>query len=231
MNTLDLTFVDGQTRLNQTVLNGMVSKINELVAAVNDMSGTISAPSINYNSTTHVVTISAGSGLTIRYTTDGSAPTASSGAVYSSAITLSETKTIKAIATDGTRTSSVATLQCVVPPSGEVEVSNVDEITTITHSNYLTESGMTPNAAYDVYKYDISAISNPTRIVVTTSMGSKSSIAIGFNDGNNSRISNIAKGTSPYEYEVQIPSGTATILVTCRVDQGATPTLRLFRNV
>ena len=49
------------------------------------------------------VTMSAEAGAEIRYTTDGSVPTASTGTVYSGAVTLSETTTVKAIAVkDGT---------------------------------------------------------------------------------------------------------------------------------
>ena len=57
-------------------------------------------------------------GSTIYYTTDGSNPTTSS-AEYSSAITVSETTTIKAIATaDGMETSSIATAAYTIASSG-----------------------------------------------------------------------------------------------------------------
>ena len=61
--------------------------------------------------TTQSVTISTGtSGATIRFTTDGSTPSETAGTVYSSAITVSATTTIKAIAYEsGYSDSSVAT--------------------------------------------------------------------------------------------------------------------------
>ena len=55
------------------------------------------------------VTMSAESGATIRYTTDGSTPTATSGTVYSGALTLSATTTVKAIAIKDGVSSSVTT--------------------------------------------------------------------------------------------------------------------------
>jgi hypothetical protein len=59
------------------------------------------------------VTLSASGSSSIRYTVDGSTPSCSSGTVYSSAITVGSTKTVKAIACyadgDGTSASNVAT--------------------------------------------------------------------------------------------------------------------------
>ena len=67
---------------------------------------TVAAPTISgstpFEESTSV-TMSAETGAEIRYTTDGTAPTASTGTVYSGAVTLTETTTVKAIAVkDGT---------------------------------------------------------------------------------------------------------------------------------
>jgi len=51
-----------------------------------------------YSSTQSVTLSSATSGASIRYTTDGSTPTASTGIIYSNAITVGATTTLKAIA-------------------------------------------------------------------------------------------------------------------------------------
>src|SRR5674476_732621 len=48
-------------------------------------------------------------GATIRYTTDGSTPTSSSGTVYSGAITVASTSTLKAIAYAASMTDSAVT--------------------------------------------------------------------------------------------------------------------------
>lgn len=72
----------------------------------------IKAPRFNPNggdfTSSQAVTLTADAGATIYYTTDGSTPTATSGTVYSGAITVSETTTIKAIAVVGEETTGVA---------------------------------------------------------------------------------------------------------------------------
>lgn len=72
---------------------------------------TVTAPTISgttpFEETT-TVTMSAESGATIYYTTDGSVPTSSS-TLYESALTLSDTTTVKAIAVKDGVSSSVAT--------------------------------------------------------------------------------------------------------------------------
>jgi len=70
---------------------------------------TFSPAAGTYTSTQSVAISCSTSGATIRYTTDGSTPTSSSGTIYSSSISVSSTKTIKAIAyKSGYANSSVA---------------------------------------------------------------------------------------------------------------------------
>ena len=85
-------------------------------------------PTIQFNSANNSVTITATEGDTIRYTTDGSTPTKTTGNVYSSAIqlTTSGTHTIKAIAINNNVASSVETqtysISAVTPPT--ISISN-----------------------------------------------------------------------------------------------------------
>lgn len=80
--------------------------------------GTLQAPSINITNK-GVVTITATDNASIRYTTDGSDPTSSTGTVYSGAFNVENGVVVKAIAyiTDGgtTISSSVSSETAVVP--------------------------------------------------------------------------------------------------------------------
>ena len=81
---------------------------------------TLSAPTISGNTTfseSAEVSISAADGAEIRYTLDGSTPTASS-TLYSEAFTVTETTSVKAIAIKDGQTSSVAS-KTFVKSSGE----------------------------------------------------------------------------------------------------------------
>ena len=81
---------------------------------------TLAAPTISGNTTfseSTEVSIAAASGAEIRYTLDGSTPTASS-TLYSAAITLTETTSVKAIAIKDGQTSEVAS-KTFVKSSGE----------------------------------------------------------------------------------------------------------------
>jgi Chitobiase/beta-hexosaminidase C-terminal domain/Secretion system C-terminal sorting domain/PA14 domain/Fn3 associated/CotH kinase protein len=62
------------------------------------------------------VALTGTAGSTIRYTTDGSTPTATTGLVYSAPIVVSATSTIKAIAVSGTSVSSVLILNYTIAP-------------------------------------------------------------------------------------------------------------------
>ena len=67
-----------------------------------------SIPSGTYN-TAAVVSISAQAGATIRYTIDGSIPTASTGTVYTTPVTITATATLTAVAFQSGWTASPAT--------------------------------------------------------------------------------------------------------------------------
>ena len=74
----------------------------------------VATPVISQEEGSNSVTISCSTtGATIYYTTDGSTPSSTNGTAYSSAITLSESKTIKAIAIkNGMANSAVASKLC-----------------------------------------------------------------------------------------------------------------------
>jgi len=84
------------------------------------VSDPVFSPAAGTYSSTQSVTIStATSGATIRYTNDGSTPTSSTGTVYSSAISVSATTTLKAIAyKSGLTDSAVVTAAYTITPPG-----------------------------------------------------------------------------------------------------------------
>lgn len=126
----------------------------------------LAAPTLSYASATVAndfnLTMSATSGATIRYTTNGSTPDSNSS-IYSSALTISGTQTVKAIAQkSGYTDSSVSTgtYTFVVadptfdPVSGaEVVLNDVVTISTLTNGAtiYYTTDGTTPSDSSTQY--------------------------------------------------------------------------------
>lgn len=108
---LNYLFTDNQTTISAEHLNAFVNRINLLIDAVGEQPtpepGTVTAPTMSV--TAGKLTLSAESGATIRYTLDGTAPTANSGTVYSNPVQLTESKTIKAIAIKNGVSSEVTT--------------------------------------------------------------------------------------------------------------------------
>lgn len=103
--------VGAQDYLNGGDIFGQQESFNPAPTPTPTPTPSVSAPSINGTTpfeTSTSVTMSAESGAEIRYTTDGSQPSANS-TLYSTAITLTETTTIKAIAIKDGVSSEVAT--------------------------------------------------------------------------------------------------------------------------
>jgi hypothetical protein len=98
------------------------------------------SPSAGTYATAQPVTISSGtSGATIRYTTDGSTPNATTGTVYGGAIALNTTTTLKAIAyksglTDSAVTSGTYTIQAFQPDTNGQFVMEAEHYTSTSAS-------------------------------------------------------------------------------------------------
>ncbi|HTQ30491.1 MAG TPA: chitobiase/beta-hexosaminidase C-terminal domain-containing protein, partial [Opitutaceae bacterium] len=132
----DLSFVatNGYQSTNNLNTSGGTLRVNTTSYSSNSplpvnsstsTSASITSPAVftpysgTYTSGQTVTLASATSGATIRYTTDGSTPTTSSGTVYSGAITLSADVTLKAIAyASGMNASAVNTAIYTVATSG-----------------------------------------------------------------------------------------------------------------
>ena len=142
-----MTFVDGSTVINADKMNGIVSKINELVTAVNNGSLTpvqeiVATPSISISGSTATITC-ATAGATIYYTTNGNTPTSSSTSGTSPVtVNLTQSCTIKAIAMKSGMTNSSVASQSYTAPSVSVAAPTI----TLSNGNVVTisaESGAT----------------------------------------------------------------------------------------
>lgn len=134
------------------------------------------------------VSMSAGSGAEIRYTLDGSTPSASS-TLYSSAITLTATTTVKAIAIKDGVTSSVANKTFTKSSTPVVNAPSISGTTPFETSTQVTMSadsgaeiryttdGTTPSASSTLYSSAITLTATTTVKAVAIKDGVASSVA------------------------------------------------------
>lgn len=144
-------------------------------------SAAVSAPQFSpgggsYSSTQNVTISTSTSGATIRYTTDGSTPSQTGGTVYSGAISISSTTTLKAIAyksgmVDSSVTSETYTITSMVaapqfsPGGGTYTSSQSVSITTSTSGasiRYTTDGSTPTSTSGTVYSSAVSIGSTTT---------------------------------------------------------------------
>ena len=146
---------------------------------------TFSPAAGTYTSTQMVSISDSTSGATIYYTTNGSTPTTAS-AVYSSAITVSETETLKAIGThSGDTNSSVGSAKYtikVATPTFSPGAGTYTATQTITISDatsganiYYTTNGSTPTTASTHYTSPVSVSVSQTLKALATHTGDTNS--------------------------------------------------------
>ncbi len=172
------------------VKSGMTnSEVATAVYTINIVPDTVATPAFSpaggtYSAAQNVTISCATSGATIYYTTDGTTPTTSSN-VYSAAIPVSETTTIKAIAVKSGMTDS--------------------EVATAT---YTIESTPTPSTDFTLVT-DASQLAAGDEIIIANSGAAGSAVALSTNQTTNNRgetsvtISNDLKITNPSS-DVQI---------------------------
>ena len=110
------TTVDASAQANE-VANGYSVNATDLVSPFTPTSSLIPG---SYSGTQYTALASTGS-TSVRYTTDGSTPSCTSGTVYTGSITISASETISAIGCDDatiTNTSSVATFSYTIGTAG-----------------------------------------------------------------------------------------------------------------
>lgn len=148
--------VQPNTTVKAVCYNG--SNYSDVVTKLYD--GTLQAPNISITNK-GVVTISATDGASIRYTTNGNDPTASSGTAYTEPFTVEDGVVVKAVAyiTSGgsTITSSVASETAVVPEGitfGK-RISTTDGSMIDDAERFVTPKIPIADAAYVWYSVDV----------------------------------------------------------------------------
>lgn len=184
-----MTFVDGSTVINADKMNGIVSKINELVTAINNGSSTpvqetVATPSISISGSTATITC-ATAGATIYYTTNGNTPTSSSTSGTSPVtVNLTQSCTIKAVAMKSGMTNSSVASQSYTAPSVSVASPtmslNAGKLTlacaTAGATIYYTLDGSTPTSSSTQYQSAITLTESCTIKAIAVKSGSSSSV-------------------------------------------------------
>lgn len=167
----------------------------------------VHAPSISPNggnfSDSQSVTITADNDATIRYTLDGTNPTETNGSTYTGAITLTETKTVKAIAVmDGvvtgvvTETYTKSNIQTESVDFSKQNYTNQQEITSYSGTDFTVtfDKGSNTNApkyytsgtAIRIYGGNHFTVSSSTKTI------SKIELTFGSSDGSNAITTDVA---------------------------------------
>jgi hypothetical protein len=121
-------------------------------------SGTVATPAFSPEPGTYPssqsVTISSTAGATIRYTTDGTAPTKTSGTIYTGPLTVSSNQTVKAIAYEtGWTDSAVASASYVINQSGGANGYSYGRAITISGAKVPSNQTDFPVLISGVYNY------------------------------------------------------------------------------
>lgn len=148
---LNMTFTDGTTVINAAMLKAFQDKINELVESANGSSSggggstspTPVVPTITLDTSTKKVTLSATSGLNIKYSTNGGTPSTN----YSSAIDVSEGASIKAISTNGSASSSVPKITVTFDEGA----NTIALASSVSGTIRYTEDGSSPTSSSTAY--------------------------------------------------------------------------------
>lgn len=150
-------FTDGTTQLNAANLNPIIAKLNEVIDKVNGgVAPTVEpvVPTVTLNTTAKTVALSATSGLTIKYSTNGGTPTTT----YSSPINVASGATIKAISTNGSQSSSVPKITVKYNESG----GTIEFATSETGTIRYTTDGSNPTSSSTAYSSAITPVAGTT---------------------------------------------------------------------
>jgi hypothetical protein len=192
---------------------GSVTVENLAVATTAQVAPPAFSPAGGTYSTAQNVTITPGTtGASIRYTTNGTTPTSTTGTLYSGPVSISTTTTLKAISyksgmLDSTVTTATYTISASVPStpvfSPAAGTFSSAQSVTITSSGattiYYTTDGTTPTTASTVY-------SGPVSITTTKTLK-----AIGVNSGGSSPVTTGVYTISVPDFSITVAPSSVTV--------------------
>jgi len=150
-----------------------------------------------YSSAQAVTISTATSGAAIRYTTDGSTPTASTGTLYSGAVNIAATTTLKAIAyAGGMADSAVATATYTIAGGGT--------------GAFLMSADQVVMDAENANSRTAGGGKNWTNITLSGASGAASDNAIQALANSGTTASAPGTGTPRADYQIVVPSGSAS---------------------
>ena len=160
INKITTVYTNGETYITAALLNEFKNAINNIIDELDGSTPEPTpvvepvVPTMVLNTTAKTVALSATSGLTIKYSTNGDAPTTT----YSSPIDVASGATIKAISTNGTQSSSVPKITVKYNENGGTIEFTTSETGTICY----TTDGSDPTSSSTAYSSAISPVSGTT---------------------------------------------------------------------
>jgi len=208
-------------KFNVVVTNSAGSITSDSATLTIVSQGNLATPTFSpvagtYTSAQSVVIASSTTGSTIKYTTDGTAPTCSTGSTYSIPIAVAASMTIKAIACkSGSTDSSVATAAYTINTPGAVTSVTLSPataiLTAVGATRQLTATVLPSNATNKAVTYSSSstgvATVNSTGLVTAVANGT-STVTVTTTDGGFTATSTIMVSIS------STPTPTPTITIT-----------------